>query len=84
MEKYPYKKEGERLKELINQKGLSIYKFAKLTYYSDSRIYRLINGECSIMTVEVRNACLFAQALGYKSLNDFLNAMNIDILNNIR
>ena len=84
MEKYPYSKQAGKLKNLIESKGYSIYKFAVQCRYSTSRMYRIMSGEVDISTIQVGNIIIFARILGFKYVDDFLQAIDVDILDDFR
>lgn len=75
----PYAKYGARLQNIIKAKGMSIYKFSFKCGYSTSRAYRLCNGECDFMTMEVGNAIIISKVLGYHSVEEFLKDLGLDI-----
>ncbi|MBO5387256.1 MAG: helix-turn-helix domain-containing protein [Lachnospiraceae bacterium] len=79
----PYSEEGKKLQELIKAKGFTVYSFAKRCQYSNARMYKLCSGEYDIGSVKVYNAVIFARTLGFATVDDFLDALGIDILKDL-
>lgn len=82
-EKEKLKEEGHRFLELIQSKGYTGYSFAKKAMYSNSRLYKIIRGECDITSIKVYNAFIFARVLGYGTIDDMYEALGIDILKDL-
>lgn len=84
MEKlFPYKDEGARLLNLIHDKGYTVYSFAKACKYSNARLYRICSGEFDIAGIRVFNAIIFARVLGFRTVDEFLEVLGIDLLKDI-
>ena len=77
------KSTGELFKALIEEKGLSVYSFSKKARYSNSRIYAICNNQFDVRTIHVCNAKVFATVLGFKTIDEFYKALNIDLLESI-
>ena len=77
------KMEGQKFLELITSKGYTGYSFAKKAMYSNSRLYKIIRGECDITSIKVYNAFIFARVLGYATIDEMYEALGIDILKDL-
>ena len=77
------KTEGQKFLELIESKGYSGYSFAKKAMYSNSRLYKIIRGECDITSIKVYNALIFARVLGFATIDEMYEALGVDILRDL-
>lgn len=75
--------EGKKLEQLIISKGYSLYKFAMLTHFSDSRLYVLVKGQADITTMSYQNALIFARVLGFANTDDLFDSLGIDTLKDL-
>ena len=80
---YPYQNEGKKFMDLITSKGYTIYSFAKKCQYSNARMYKLCSGEFDVGSVKVYNAVIFARMLGFRTVDEFLDALGIDLLKDL-
>lgn len=76
-------KEGQALLKLIISKGYTPYSFSKKAMYSNSRLYKIIRGECDITSIKVYNAFIFSKLLGYEKIDDMYDALGIDVLKDL-
>jgi len=76
-------KEGNSFQELIASKGYTPYSFAKKAMYSNSRLYKILRGECDITSIKVYNAFIFARLLGFNSIDEMYEVLGIDILKDL-
>ena len=77
------KTEGQKFLDLIESKGYSGYSFAKKAMYSNSRLYKIIRGECDITNIKVYNALSFARVLGFATIDEMYEALGVDILRDL-
>lgn len=78
-----YKKEGIAFKQLLLSKGYSVRTFARESYYSQSRLYRLCAGTNDLRTVSVYNIVIWCKLLKLNSIEEFYYLCEIDLLNEI-
>lgn len=75
------REEGKKFLMLIQHAGLTAFKFACRTEYSQTRIYNMIKGNADLRSLTVAKAIKFAKVLGFVSLDEFYNACGIDLVN---